>query len=101
MLTADPFNAKVHAFLNRVNHDRPAKIPQPSETDLKRFLEVVDMAYGYDIDLKNNVIIKLPPEIDYKGDLFEWHESNPGYYEIKENGKCKELWRDNVCVAAK
>lgn len=101
MLTADPFNAKVHAFLNRVNHDRPAKIPELSETDLKRFLEVVDLTFGYEVFLTTNTVLKLKPVLCFQGDLFLWAEQFTGFYDLRAYKGYNELWKDNKCIAIK
>lgn len=101
MLTSDPFNAKVEAFLNRIKPARPAKFPELNETDLKRFLEVVDLTFGFDIDLTNKTVLKRKPVLDLSGDLFLWAEHNMGFYELRACRGFNELWRGDVCVAIK
>jgi len=101
MLTADPFNSRMEAFLERIQEDRPAKIPPLSEADLKRFIDYVDLRFGYDVDTATSTVRKRKPVLGFQNDLFMYAEQCVGEYEIKAHRGYKEAWRNGICVAIK
>jgi len=99
MLTADPFNARMEAFLERIQDDRPAKIPPLSEADRKRFIDYVDFRFGYDVDVTTSTVRKRKPVLGFQNDLFVYAEQCVGEYEIRSLRGCIELWKGDRCCA--
>lgn len=99
MIKTDPLTLKVQLWLESIKPDKPiAKIPPNVDRD--KFIAIVNDTYGYDVNLNNNTVVKRPAEKEY-ADLFDWHNDNPGYYELKANGKHQELWKGNQIAAVR